>query len=79
MKSPVSTCGVNSGLCLYVTPLYGGCLPSRDFPRIFDLHASGQLMLDELVTRTYRLEELAEAFDDLLAGRLAKGVITFGN
>jgi S-(hydroxymethyl)glutathione dehydrogenase/alcohol dehydrogenase len=63
----------------YVTPLYGGCLPSRDFPRIFDLHASGQLMLDELVTRTYRLEELAEAFDDLLAGRLAKGVITFGN
>jgi S-(hydroxymethyl)glutathione dehydrogenase/alcohol dehydrogenase len=63
----------------YVTPLYGGCLPSRDFPRIFNLHASGQLMLDELVTRTYRLEELAEAFDDLLAGRLAKGVITFGD
>ncbi len=63
----------------YVTPLYGGCLPSRDFPRIFNLHASGQLMLDELVTRTYRLEELAEAFDDLLAGRLAKGVIIFGD
>jgi Zn-dependent alcohol dehydrogenase len=61
----------------YVTPLYGGCLPSRDFPRIFDLHASGQLMLDELVTRTYRLEQLADAFEDLLAGRLAKGVITF--
>jgi S-(hydroxymethyl)glutathione dehydrogenase/alcohol dehydrogenase len=36
-------------------------------------------MLDELVTRTYRLEELAEAFDDLLAGRLAKGVIIFGD
>ena len=63
----------------YVTPLYGGCLPSRDFPRIFDLHASGQLMLDELVTRTYRLEQLADAFEDLLAGRLAKGVITFGD
>lgn len=62
----------------YVTPLYGGCVPSRDFPRIFELHASGQLLLDELVTRTYRLEQLGEAFDDLLAGRLAKGVITFG-
>jgi Zn-dependent alcohol dehydrogenase len=34
-------------------------------------------MLDELVTRTYRLEQLADAFEDLLAGRLAKGVITF--
>ena len=63
----------------YVTPLYGGCLPSRDFPRIFDLHASGNLLLDELVTRTYRLDQLAEAFDDLLAGRLAKGVVTFGD
>jgi Zn-dependent alcohol dehydrogenase len=62
----------------YLTPLYGGCVPSRDFPRIFNLHAEGRLLLDELVTRTYRLEQLGEAFDDLLAGRLAKGVITFG-
>jgi len=61
----------------YVTPLYGGCLPSRDFPRIFALHAAGQLLLDELVSRTYRLDDLAMAFDDLLAGRLAKGVVRF--
>jgi Zn-dependent alcohol dehydrogenase len=61
----------------YVTPLYGGCVPSRDFPLICDLHARGELLLDPLVTRTYRLEELGEAFDDMLAGRNAKGVILF--
>jgi Zn-dependent alcohol dehydrogenase len=62
----------------YSTPLYGGCVPERDFPRIFALHASGELLLDELVSRTYRLEELGSAFDDMLAGRLAKGVVRFG-
>jgi S-(hydroxymethyl)glutathione dehydrogenase/alcohol dehydrogenase len=34
-------------------------------------------LLDELVSRTYRLDDLAMAFDDLLAGRLAKGVVRF--
>lgn len=62
----------------YVTPLYGGCLPGRDFPRIFALHAAGQLLLDELVSRTYHLDDLSGAFEDLLAGRLAKGVVRFG-
>jgi len=30
-----------------------------------------------MVTRTYQLEELAEAFEDMHAGRIAKGVIVF--
>jgi len=63
----------------YVTPLYGDCVPSRDFPKIFQHYARGELLLDELVTRTYRLDELAQAFDDMLVGRLAKGVIVFEN
>ncbi len=61
----------------YMTPLYGDCVPSRDFPKIFQHYARRELLLDELVTRTYRLEQLDEAFGDMLAGRLAKGVITF--
>jgi Zn-dependent alcohol dehydrogenase len=61
----------------YLTPLYGDCVPSRDFPKIFQHYARRELLLDELVTRTYRLEQLGEAFSDMLAGRLAKGVITF--
>jgi len=59
----------------YLNPLYGQCRPARDFPRIFDLYRKGELLLDELVTRTYPLDQVAVAFDDLLAGRNAKGVL----
>ena len=59
----------------YVTALYGGCQPARDFPRIFAHYLDGSLQLDALVTRTYRLDELGQALDDMLEGRNAKGVI----
>jgi Zn-dependent alcohol dehydrogenase len=59
----------------YVTPLYGGCRPARDFPRIFSHYLAGELLLDELVTRTYPLDALGEALGDLMAGRIAKGVL----
>jgi Zn-dependent alcohol dehydrogenase len=62
----------------YVTPLYGGCVPGRDFPRIFEHYQRGELRLDELVSRTYRLEDLGSGIDDMLSGRNAKGVIVFG-
>jgi S-(hydroxymethyl)glutathione dehydrogenase/alcohol dehydrogenase len=61
----------------YVTPLYGDCVPARDFPKIFAHYRRGELSLDELVTRTYSLDQLASAFDDMLSGRNAKGVIVF--
>jgi S-(hydroxymethyl)glutathione dehydrogenase / alcohol dehydrogenase len=61
----------------YVTPLYGDCVPSRDFPKILAHYARRELLLDELITRTYRLEELGQAFEDMLAGRLAKSVVVF--
>jgi Zn-dependent alcohol dehydrogenase len=61
----------------YLTPLYGGCSPERDFPRIFEHYQRGELKLDELVTRTYGLEQLSEALEDMLSGRNAKGVIVF--
>lgn len=61
----------------YVTPLYGGCQPARDFPCIFEHYRVGALHLDELVTRTYGLDQLGEALDDMLTGRNAKGVVLF--
>jgi Zn-dependent alcohol dehydrogenase len=61
----------------YINPLYGQCQPERDFDRVFALHAAGQLKLDELVTRTYTIDQVGDAFDDLLAGRNAKGVLVF--
>ena len=63
---------------IYINPLYGKCRPQIDFPKLVSLYDKGDLMLDEMITRTYPLENLKQAFDDMLAGRNAKGVITFG-
>jgi len=62
---------------VYINPLYGGCNPARDFPIMESYYESGELLLDEMVTKTYVLVELQQAFDDMLAGRNAKGVIVF--
>lgn len=62
---------------IYINPLYGQCRPDIDMPILLNLYRKGDLLLDELVTRTYALTELQQAFDDMLAGRNAKGVIVF--
>ena len=62
---------------IYINPLYGKARPEIDFPKIVDLYNKGVLMLDEMITRTYPLEDLQQAFDDMLAGKNAKGVIVF--
>ncbi len=58
---------------------YGSARPQLDFPRIIGLYRSGRLKLDELITRTYSIEEAPRAFADLQAGREGRGVIVFGN
>jgi S-(hydroxymethyl)glutathione dehydrogenase/alcohol dehydrogenase len=62
---------------VYINPLYGKCRPQIDFPRIMDHYQKGELRLDEMITRTYPLHDLEKAFDDMLKGRNAKGVIVF--
>ncbi len=62
---------------IYINPLYGKCRPQIDFPKIISLYEKGELMLEEMITRTYKLDQLSEAFDDMLKGKNAKGVISF--
>ena len=57
---------------------YGSARPQQDFPRLIQLYRSKRLKLDELITRTYTIEEAPQAFADLEAGRNARGVILFG-
>ncbi|MGB5511288.1 MAG: Zn-dependent alcohol dehydrogenase [Woeseiaceae bacterium] len=59
----------------YINPRYGMCRPEIDFPRLFNLYEKGDLLLDELVTTTYSLDELPQAFDDMNHGVNAKGVL----
>lgn len=60
---------------IYINPLYGKCRPQIDFPILLGLYEKGDLLLDKMVTRTYPLENLDQAFSDMLAGKNAKGVI----
>jgi S-(hydroxymethyl)glutathione dehydrogenase/alcohol dehydrogenase len=60
---------------LYINPLYGKCKPQVDFPKLVKLYQQGELLLDEMITRTYRLDQLQQGFDDMLSGKNAKGVI----
>lgn len=57
---------------------FGSARPREDFPRLLALYRAKRLKLDELITRTYRIEEAPQAFADLAAGRNARGVIVFG-
>lgn len=55
--------------------LFGDCNPTTDIPRILGLYQSGDLKLDEIITRTYTLDEVNEGYDDLLAGKNVRGVV----
>lgn len=56
---------------------FGSARPRQDFPRLIQLYRAKRLKLDELITRTYTIEEAPQAFADLEAGRNARGVIVF--
>ena len=60
-----------------VGSLFGSANPRVDIPRLLGLYADGQLKLDELVTRTYRLDEVNRGYEDMREGRNLRGVIAF--
>jgi S-(hydroxymethyl)glutathione dehydrogenase/alcohol dehydrogenase len=41
------------------------------------LYTAGKLKLDELITHRYAIDDAPRAFQDLEAGRNARGVIVF--
>jgi NDMA-dependent alcohol dehydrogenase len=56
---------------------YGSVNPQRDFPLLLDLYSAGKLKLDQLISHTYHLEQINEAFETMLRGEIARGVIVF--
>jgi S-(hydroxymethyl)glutathione dehydrogenase/alcohol dehydrogenase len=57
--------------------LFGSSNPRADIPRFLELYRSGKLKLEELVTRTYSLDEVNVGYDDMRNGRNLRGVIIF--
>jgi S-(hydroxymethyl)glutathione dehydrogenase/alcohol dehydrogenase len=56
---------------------YGSSRPQRDIALYADLYREGRLLLDELVTRTYPVEDFDKAVQDAEGGRVARAVLTF--
>jgi S-(hydroxymethyl)glutathione dehydrogenase/alcohol dehydrogenase len=56
---------------------YGGARPLLDFPKLCSLYQQGKLKIDELVTQTYKIDQINEAFQDMETGKNARGIIQF--
>ena len=57
--------------------MYGSVRPTIDFPRLVELYLDGRLKLDQLVSRTYKLDEINDGFKALTSGQVARGVVVF--
>ncbi|MYW46150.1 alcohol dehydrogenase catalytic domain-containing protein [Streptomyces sp. SID486] len=56
---------------------YGSARPQRDVALYAGLYRRGRLMLDELVSAVYPVEDFEKARTDAEAGRVARAVLTF--
>jgi NDMA-dependent alcohol dehydrogenase len=57
--------------------IFGGGNPRYDIPKLLNLYRDGQLKLDEMVTNTYKLEDINQMRADMNEGKNIRGVILF--
>ncbi|MET0700538.1 MAG: NDMA-dependent alcohol dehydrogenase [Mycobacterium sp.] len=57
--------------------IFGGGNPQFDIPELLTLYQLGELNLDDMVTREYRLEDINDGYRDMLEGRNIRGVIRY--
>ena len=51
--------------------------PDCDIPRLLELYRAGELKLDELITKTYTLDQINQGYQDMLDGKNIRGVIMY--
>ncbi|MFF8728037.1 Zn-dependent alcohol dehydrogenase [Streptomyces sp. NPDC015171] len=56
---------------------YGSARPQRDIALYAELYRQGRLLLDELATAVYPVEDFEKARQDAESGRVARAVLTF--
>jgi S-(hydroxymethyl)glutathione dehydrogenase/alcohol dehydrogenase len=56
---------------------YGSSNAQRDVPRLIELYRSGELLLDELISREISLHQVNDAFEAMRAGDVARSVIVY--
>lgn len=57
--------------------LFGGGSPRADIPKLLSMYQAGQLKLDELITKTYTLDEINEGYQDMRDGKNIRGMIVY--
>jgi Zn-dependent alcohol dehydrogenase len=57
--------------------IFGGTGPRQQIPELLNYYRSGKLKLDELITTTYRLDEINRGFEDMRNGKNLRGVIVY--
>jgi len=60
-----------------VGSIFGSANPRRDIPRLLRLYQEGQLKLDELVTRTYPIEEINDGYQAMRDGTNIRGMLLY--
>jgi S-(hydroxymethyl)glutathione dehydrogenase/alcohol dehydrogenase len=58
--------------------IFGAGNPRFDIPNLLALYKTGQLKLDELITQTYRLDQINDGYQDMRDGKNIRGMLTFG-
>jgi len=56
---------------------YGTANTARDFSLFANLYLRGRLDLERLISKTYTLDQINQAYADMLSGDIARGVILF--
>ncbi|MGH9213477.1 MAG: Zn-dependent alcohol dehydrogenase [Acidimicrobiales bacterium] len=54
---------------------YGSARPHHDIPMLLRFYQDGRLLLDEMVSQVYPLDQITQALDDLHHGKLNRGVL----
>ena len=57
--------------------IFGSLNPRADIPKLLGMYREGQLKLDELITKTYALDEINEGYRAMRNGENIRGVVTY--
>jgi len=57
--------------------IFGSVAPRVQIPRLLRMHHEGNLIIDELITQEYSIDEVNQGYLDLEAGKNVRGVVRF--
>jgi S-(hydroxymethyl)glutathione dehydrogenase/alcohol dehydrogenase len=57
--------------------IFGHGNPQHDIPMLLSLYKAGKLNLDDMITKTYALDQINDGYQDMLEGNNIRGVIRY--